>query len=199
MLTTTSNTLSNLHHDLDQTKRFLKALDPSASRFTFQFLWDDKARRDSNEPLPSNLGRNVQDFKADELCSAIANWNSAACPVGCFVTVNETGLNGSRKAKDIRRVRAVFVDIDEELARVEAALKVFPLVPSAVIESSPGKAQAYWFVQGAFPLDQFKPFQEALIKHFGTDRSVNDLPRVMRLTYEHGTHSRQPKGGIARS
>jgi hypothetical protein len=60
-------------------------------------------------------------------------------------------------------------------------LKDFPLAPSARIESSPGKAHFYWFVQGDFPLDKFRPVQEALIKHFNTDPVIKDLPRVMRL------------------
>jgi hypothetical protein len=125
VFTTASNTPANPKHDFEQTLRFLKALDPGASKFTFQFLWDDKERRDRKEPLPSGMGRNVQDCAADEICSAIANWNSAACPVGCFVTVNETPLSGGkREAKDIRRIRAVFIDADAR--RMKARMTFLP-------------------------------------------------------------------------
>lgn len=181
MSTPLSNALlRHPQHDLDETRRFLKALDPSASKFTFQFFWDDKERRARKEPSPRGMNGLTHDFTTDKLCTFVTKWNNAGCPMGSFITINETTLEGSRREKDIRRVRAVFIDIDENLARVEAALSQFPLKPSAVIESSPGKAQVYWFVQGEFPTDQFKRVQEALIKHFGTDPNVNDLCRVMR-------------------
>jgi len=179
-----ANAVSNvLHHqhDLEQARRFLKALDPSANKFTFQFFWDDKERRGKNEPPPRGMNGLTHDFTADELCAFATNWNNDACPMGCFVAINETALNGRRREKDIRRVRTALIDIDKDLARVEEALRRFPLEPSAVIETSPGKAQIYWFIQGEFPLNQFKRVQEALIKQFGTDPNVNDLPRVARL------------------
>jgi hypothetical protein len=182
MTTAESNTvLHHQQHDPEQTRRFLNGLDPDASKFTFQFFWDDKERRGKNEPPPRGMNGLTHDFTADELCTFVTNWNSAPCPIGCFVTINETGLNGCRSEKAIKRVRAVFVDIDEDLARVEDALTRFPLEPSAVIESSSGKAQVYWFVQDEFALGQFKRVQKALSKHFGTDPNVVDLPRVMRL------------------
>jgi hypothetical protein len=168
-------------HDVEQTRCFLKALDPNAIKFTFQCFWDDKERRDRKESPPREMSGLTHDFTADEVCAFVAKWNTAACPMGSFITINETALNGSRKEKDVRRVRAVFIDVDEDLDRVEWALRRFPLQPTAVVESSPGKTQVYWFVQGEFPLDEFKSVQKALIKHFGTDPNVVDLPRVMRL------------------
>ena len=40
-------------HDKTQTLAFLQLLDPSAERFTWQFLYDDKSRK--GRPLPSGL------------------------------------------------------------------------------------------------------------------------------------------------
>jgi hypothetical protein len=177
-----SNTaLNHQPHDLEQIRRFLKALDGNAEKFTFQFFWDDKERRDRKEPPPRGMNGLTHDLTVEESCAFVTNWNSIECPMGCFVTINATALTGSRAEKDVCRVRAVFIDIDEDFPRVEEALKRFPLAPSAWIESSPGKAHFYWFVQGDFPLDRFTPVQEALIKHFNTDKSVKDLSRVLRL------------------
>ena len=49
-----------------------------------------------------------------------------------------------------------------------------------VAESSPGKYHVYWLVTD-FPLDRFAPVQVAIANKFGTDASVKDLSRVMRM------------------
>ena len=92
---------------------------------------------------------------------------------GVFVTINETNLRG-RKASDVLKVRAVFADFDG------APLpETFPLRPNAIIESSPSKWHAYWFC--SIPLASFRGVQHSIAERFGSDRAVNDLPRVMRL------------------
>ena len=95
---------------------------------------------------------------------------------GVFVMVNE-GDELGRKAANVRCVRALFVDLDgAPLDPVKAA----PLPAHCVVESSPGRWHAYWRVADC-PLAEFKPLQKALAHHFGGDRSVSDLCRVMRL------------------
>ncbi len=95
---------------------------------------------------------------------------------GIFFTVNETDGKGRTKS-NITKVRAVFVDLDgAPLEPVQNAL----VKPHIIIESSPDKYHAYWFVSDC-SLDQFKSLQQALAIKFGGDASVCDLPRVMRL------------------
>lgn len=90
-----------------------------------------------------------------------------------FVVVNE----GGHKDESITRVRAVFADTDG--APLEPLIQA--LEPHCVICTSPGKWHIYWMVDEEFPLDQFKPVQRAIAEKFHTDRSVNNLSRVMRL------------------
>lgn len=93
---------------------------------------------------------------------------------GVYVVVNE----GGQDAKSITRVRAVYADFDPpKTAPMPAS---FPIEPHIVVESSPGKRHVYWLVDG-LPLEEFKPVQKAIIAKFGSDPSINDLPRVMRL------------------
>ena len=95
---------------------------------------------------------------------------------GVFFMVNE-GDGRGRKAANVRRVRALFVDLDgSPLEPVEAA----PLRPHAIVESSSGRWHAYWRVKDC-PLDRFKPLQQALATRFNGDPKVCDLPRVMRV------------------
>lgn len=94
---------------------------------------------------------------------------------GVFMTVNETDGKG-RKATNVKRVRAVFADLDgsdPELAMDD--------MPHLLVESSPGKYHAYWFVDDKFPLEGFTQVQKAIAHKYGSDKSVNDLPRVLRV------------------
>jgi hypothetical protein len=90
---------------------------------------------------------------------------------GVFVTVNETDGLG-RKAENVKRVRALFVDFDETSASPN-------LEPSFRVESARGE-HWYWLVSDC-DLSRFEPLQTLLAKVYGSDPKVKDLPRVMRL------------------
>jgi len=99
--------------------------------------------------------------------------------MGVFVMVNHGDLQG-RKAENVMSVAAYFADFDG------APLPdVWPIDPTLLVESSPGKFHAYWRVDSA-PLDEFTRVQAHLALLFGSDEKVTDLPRVMRLPgYQH--------------
>lgn len=94
---------------------------------------------------------------------------------GVFVMVNEGDCKG-RTAQNVVKVRALFLDTDG--APMEPARD--QLRPHIVVESSLGKYHLYWRVSDC-PLEQFPLLQKAIAARFGGDRSVHDLPRVMRL------------------
>lgn len=135
--------------------------------FTFQTIDDNKVRK-----VP-HLTR-IFHGTLNQIGEALKNFNDAGA--GVFVTINQT--DGKRRAKgNIIRVRALFVDLDgAPIAPVMA--HVMP--PGIVIESSPNRFHAYWVTDNC-PLDQFKSAQQRLIRQFNGDKSVCDLPRVMRL------------------
>jgi putative DNA primase/helicase len=151
--------------NLELAQAFLDALDCKASVWTFQ-TFDDNADRKS-----TNLARTYNGTLSEHWDTLTrASQNGA----GVFVTINETDGQG-RKTANIIRVRAVFVDTDgADIEPIRAAQ------PHILVESSPGNYHAYWLVSDA-PLDEFKGAQKAMIEAWGTDKGVNDLPRVMRL------------------
>jgi putative DNA primase/helicase len=152
--------------DRDATERFLAALDPGATQFTFQ-TFDDNVDQKSKElacVLHGSLDRHWS-----ELCRLN---NEGA---GIFVTINETNGNG-RTAADVVRVRALFIDIDEAGPLPEK----FHAEPHIVVESSRSKWHVYWLVRDC-PLDQFSALQRRLIRAYGSDPVPHDLPRVLRL------------------
>lgn len=151
--------------NLELAQAFLNALDCEASVWTFQ-TFDDNADRRSTNLARTYSGTLSEHW--DKLTRASQNG------AGVFVTVNETDGQG-RKTANITRVRAVFVDTDgADIEPIRAAQ------PHILVESSPGNYHAYWLVSDA-PLDEFKGVQKAMIEAWGTDKGVNDLPRVMRL------------------
>ena len=81
-------------HDKDMANRFLAALDPNASRFTFQFFSDHGDHH--AEILNSTL---------DEMWPKVQALNTPSSGVGIFVTINETNLKG-RNSKNILCGRA---------------------------------------------------------------------------------------------
>jgi putative DNA primase/helicase len=149
--------------DLDEAARFLALLGES---HTFQ-TFDDGPRKDHA------LARILHGTFAQH-AATLSNLNARGA--GVFVTVNATDGRG-RKAENIQAVRAAFVDLDG--APLNPVQAFFPK-PHCIVETSPGRFHAYWLCDG-LPLAEFKATQQAIALRFDGDKSVCDLPRVMRL------------------
>jgi len=93
---------------------------------------------------------------------------------GVFFTVNETDLGG-RSTRHIKRVRAVFIDLDGT-----PLPEKFELNPHFIINTSPNKYHCYWLVKD-MPLESFSLYQKALATKFKSDPVIYDLPRLLRL------------------
>lgn len=140
---------------------------------TFQTFDDGRARKRSG--LAHVFHGPLHEY-AQELCSLQEQG------AGVFVMVNEgdgemhAGQRTCRTAANVRRVRALFVDLDG--APIEPVLAC-AIPPDIVVASSPGRYHAYW-TGVECPLEDFTTAQWSLASRFGGD-DVCDLPRVMRL------------------
>jgi hypothetical protein len=129
--------------DREEAERFLAALDPKATRFTFQVFDDDKERakkykaehKGKSDP---ELTRIVHGTIARRW-SDLVDLNGRGC--GIYITVNETDFEG-RTEKNIKRVRALFVDLDGTPLPAEYHAR-----PHIIVESSPGRYHVYWLVK----------------------------------------------------
>ena len=177
--------------DRNEAERFLELLDPTATSFTFQTFDDDEERREvrKRENAEVNKRRKEKGLKALKLKDPFAHiihgtlnerWKELcklnAQRAGIFITVNETDGKG-RAIKNIKRVRALFNDLDG--APLEPVMQS-KQTPHLVVELSPGKFHAYRFIKD-IKLDQFEGLQKGLAAEFDSDPSVHDLPRVLRL------------------
>lgn len=148
----------------DDAARFLSALAPSGT-VTFQVLPELKKHGRARGPNTIVHQRKLE---------ALRSFNTAGS--GVFVMVNE-GDGRGRRESNVTNVRAVFVDLDG--APLDPVLAA-PIGPSITVESSPGRFHAYWLVRN-MPLKDFRKAQQALAAKFNGDKSVCDLPRLMRV------------------
>jgi hypothetical protein len=180
--------------DIAEAERFLRLLDPKVTKFTFQTFDDNAERKKRNTaPLKDKQRKIIKNKRGevakgkdpfaqnysgtlDQRLDQLKTFNEQGA--GVFVTINETDLKG-RKIANIKRIRAVFVELDG--AQLDPILNDPDLPkPHMVIMSSPGKWHIYWLVK-ELALKDFEKIQKALAKKFNGDPSVHDLPRVMRL------------------
>lgn len=99
-------------------------------------------------------------------------WMANRAGAGVYVTINQTDGQG-RKTANITGLRALFIDIDDP--GVHAAIDA-----SMTVWSGHGW-HVYWVLHDGEPLDAFVPAQKHLIRAYGSDKAVCDLPRLMRL------------------
>jgi hypothetical protein len=88
----------------------------------------------------------------------------------------------SRTKQDIETIRHLYADLDYDGPRALAAIENSDLVPkpSFVLETSPGKYQVVWKVEGIKP-EESENVQQAMAYEFGADPATTDSARVLRL------------------
>jgi putative DNA primase/helicase len=155
--------------DINAAMHFLTLLaEGDFERLTFQ-IFDDRKGISAER---KNAARIIH--YEDGCLERLASFNNGGN--GVFVAINSTDRKG-RKAENIVAVRALFVDLDG--APLEPVL-ASAAEPHIVVETSPGRFHCYWQVVDC-GLHQFSALQSQLAEKFNGDKSVHDLPRVMRL------------------
>ena len=100
-----------------------------------------------------------------------------------YIGMNPLRQGASTRTKEeIESIRHVYLDLDhggpEVLASVESS-SVVPK-PNYVLDSSPGKFQVVWKVEG-MNLDEGENLLHAMAREFGGDSAATDATRVLRL------------------
>jgi hypothetical protein len=107
--------------------------------------------------------------------------NSEGFEIYLSVNTLHTHARGRTKA-DIAEIRHVYLDFDERgdeaIARLQNR-KNLP-APNHLLQTSPGKWQAIWRVQG-FVKGQDETLMQGLVQELGADKAVHDSARVLRV------------------
>ena len=146
-------------------RAFLGLLDPNARFFTFQTVPEPKHKL--THLLPQVLHGSLED-----LLPTLSSLNRQGA--GIYVAVNATDGKG-RRTSNIIRVRAIWQDDDDGYHGP------FPLQPSMVVSTSPGKFQRYWLADGLSKED-YRRLMRTMVKHYGSDKQAGtDIARVLRV------------------
>jgi hypothetical protein len=104
---------------------------------------------------------------------------------GYDVYISQNTLNGDsahRRKQDVEAIRHVYLDLDQDgdrsLGTIQASDKL-PR-PNFVIDTSPGKHQVIWKVEGMSQA-QAENLMRAMAREFGGDPAATDSTRVLRL------------------
>jgi len=115
----------------------------------------------------------------DPLAFELSRRNDRGAAVA--VTVNETDGWG-RRSENIRALRALFIDCDGPLQRRPA------LPPSMLVRTRRGQ-HLYWLLHPGEDLRRFRGAQRQLARYYGSDSTVSDTSRAMRLPgFRHMKH-----------
>lgn len=161
--------------DVQEAKRFLSALSSidGSEIFSFQTFVDEKGLEHAvKEERSKELTRTLHG-RFDNLADQLVALNQKGA--GVFVCVNRTNGMGIR-GKDVDRIRSFFVDDDSDHLSPED----FPVPPSMIVRTKRG-AHFYWLTSNGLDKSHFGPTQKALAERYGTDPSVFNLNRVMRI------------------
>jgi hypothetical protein len=166
----------------DDALRFLGLLDADADKFLFSAHDDDKERAKAivaatkaegaarPNTFQSRWGR-IQD-------AGLQQWMLDRQAAGWGITVCVQAMSGGRRlTADVAYVRAIFGEMDRE------PLKAWPLTPSVVVETSPGRCHCYWltFDKGPITERDFHGIMMHITETYGSDPSAKDLARTLRL------------------
>lgn len=172
--------------DLKTTAEFFDALGISSSdTVCIRLIYEDTRRRKKvTQPACYEVQGTL-----DSLWSEVVRRNSEG--YGVFTPINASGTPNGKTTEDsdIQRVRALFTDYDG----TADSTPVYEVEPTFKVSTSEGKEHSYYVVNDC-PVSDFKKHQSALASHYGTDPSIVNPSRVMRLA---GTLNMKQKDGTA--
>lgn len=111
-----------------------------------------------------------------------------------YISMNTLKPESRRRTKaDIAEIRHLYLDLDEDGdARLQRIVQSPALPkPNYVLETSPGKHQVIWRVEG-FTLNQAETALYRMAAAFGGDPAATDAARVLRLPGFHNKKFAEP-------
>ncbi len=147
---------------------------------------------------------NARDLASDRVQAHLRASNAHGHDIYATVNTLREGATGRTKA-DIDQIRHVYLDVDSGgRPAVERILQADRMPqPHSIMETSPGKSQMLWQVEGFNPAQAEKLTQELATVH-NADQAVWDSARVLRVPgfrnckYEEPHYVRMESGGAQR-
>lgn len=177
------NTSQTRSIDLAQAVPFLETLCQQTGGMdlpqTWQTLDDNEERKRAGKSRKALVGikHGPLQHRVNELEALQAKG------AGVFITVNETDLKGRSKL-NIRRVRAVWADLDDKHRTVEPDFQTLAIPPTIIVRSGHGM-HLYWVLATpGWELERGEALLKSIAHHlqdWGADSGACDIGRVLRL------------------
>jgi hypothetical protein len=137
--------------------------------------FDDK-RRDNSQPRRSRLLSRVLSGSLARVEPTLRSLNAPDVGAGVYISGNFTDGFG-RRTHNITRIAAVIADLDNGLP------PAFPLAPSIIVETSPGKFQAWWTLDDndTLTVTEHRDVRARLVHDYGADPRATGIARVYRV------------------
>lgn len=162
-----------------QTKDFLAKF---GQTHLFYFLHKDKS--DQTKRRSNVLRKDISKADLDFNQMNVEGYNIYYMP--------NMSSSGKRKQDDIDEFRAIWIDDDGDAAHVQD----WPVEPTFIVHTSPGKRQIFWLIKDPRNVDpdDWDGVMQGLVKTYGGDPAVCDRGRVMRLPgYRNTKYDLAPK------
>jgi putative DNA primase/helicase len=149
--------------DYNQIANFITSLTGNVQTpVAWQYIYDPDKKYQGNPTFTADLATawpSIQDAQAKQF--------------GVFITINRTDGRG-RKLENITGIRAIFADWDGTIE------PIWTVQPHLINRRSPIQGHAYWLADN-IALSEFGELQRRIAFSAGTDRSIINLDRVMRV------------------
>jgi hypothetical protein len=156
--------------------QFLKLLDPTTETFLFSSFDDDKER---TKRWKANTARGVAPGSRRSTLERMRFWMAGRHKLGANMCVSVNAMRGTRRrVEEVAYLRAVFAEMDQE------PIKPWPIAPSIVVETSPGRHHLYWLLDRdgeQLSHDDFDAVQQRIVEVHGGDKNAKDLARTLRM------------------
>ena len=159
--------------NLPEITKFVNLLSESDPFFTFAFLGPYK----SSGVIPG-----LATFQASvpDVIAKCQELESQGTLFTLHVTLNQCSDKG-RKLPDVQSARVLCVDLDTPIEAETLQEYISRYYPHLVVESSPKKYHLYWKISPIIPLESWSYFQLALSELFGSDRTLAQKNKTIRV------------------
>jgi hypothetical protein len=170
-----------LQFNEEEAGRFLGMVDGATDVFLFASGDDDKERRKRlfAEAKAESQPRPVVWCHRRGSVDRLHPWIEEQQGNGWGVFVSAQAMWADKcRLEELAYIRTVFAEMD-----IGEPLKPWPIEPSMIVETSPGRYHVYWLVLADDPItaDDFHGTMMCLVEVYGSDTCSKDLARRLRL------------------
>ncbi len=162
--------------DFQMMQAHLAWIDGTADQHLFASFDDNKQRskaKRSNPQLDAPVPQHVLSSLEER---HVRDWMMQRQASGCHLGVTVNLFRGARRrAADLIACRVIYAELDGD------ALRPWPIPPTFIVRTSPGRIHAYWCLAEWVPRAIWEGIMRCIVLLYGADPATAEVTRVLRL------------------